>query len=148
MACRILVPQPVIKTVAPTVEAWSSKHWVAREFSFLVFFFKDVIGSIFEAKVCSHFYWVSLWAFCHLLLYKSTAPFPTSPFPPLSGASEGFWTRPWPGRFKRWLQSGAKWQPWFDIFLASGPGAPLEQSKFVLTFPPKVSAIQNVNNLL
>ena len=38
MACRILVPQPVIETVAPAVEAWSSNHWIAREFPFLVLF--------------------------------------------------------------------------------------------------------------
>ena len=89
-------------------------------------------------KVCSHFYWVSLWAFCHLLLHKSTAPFLTSsPFPPPSGASEGFWTRPWPHRFKKWLQNGAKWQPWFDIFWLLDLELLLSRVSLCSPFPPR-----------
>ena len=33
VACRILVPPPGIKPMPPAVEAWSSNHWTAREFS-------------------------------------------------------------------------------------------------------------------
>ena len=31
MVCRILVPQPGIKSVPPTMEVQSLKHWTARE---------------------------------------------------------------------------------------------------------------------
>ena len=31
-ACGILVPQPGMEPMPPTVEAWSLNHWTAREF--------------------------------------------------------------------------------------------------------------------
>ena len=37
-ACRILVPQPQIKTQPPEWEAWNLNHWTAREFPPLLIF--------------------------------------------------------------------------------------------------------------
>ena len=37
-ACGILVPQPWIKPMPPAVEAWSPKHWTAREVLSFPFF--------------------------------------------------------------------------------------------------------------
>ena len=31
MTCEILVPQPGIKPMPPTMEAWCLNHWIARE---------------------------------------------------------------------------------------------------------------------
>ena len=38
VACRILVPQPGIKSMPPAVEAWSLNHWSAREIPSHYFF--------------------------------------------------------------------------------------------------------------
>ena len=32
LGCRILVPQPGIEPMPPTVKAWSPNHWTPREF--------------------------------------------------------------------------------------------------------------------
>lgn len=44
-ASRIFIPQPEIELVPAAVEAQSSKHWTAREFSvfFLYYFFAQIV---------------------------------------------------------------------------------------------------------
>ena len=55
-ACRVLAPQLGIEPVPPKVEAWSLKHWIAREVSAIIFtvfiFMKFLAFSMFPTLDC------------------------------------------------------------------------------------------------
>ena len=52
MACRILVPQPGIKSVPPALEGWSLNHWATREV--LEFELQSVYLQGTDAVFCLH----------------------------------------------------------------------------------------------
>ena len=50
MACGILVPQPGVEPMSPTVEAQSHNHWTAREVLSTRNFENTFIQHIYNAK--------------------------------------------------------------------------------------------------